>query len=74
MMQVITTGTLRKMHGELSQLESQALEELKTRKTRALGALRLDLVEECRRRLAFLAAARRNRLDQYPTGRSRNPR
>lgn len=56
-MQHITLMTVRRMQGELDKLEAQAKEEVKVRKTRGLGLLRMDLVHECRRKLSFISAA-----------------
>lgn len=43
------------MRGELNRLEAQGKQELKDPELKPLGLLRIDLVEECRRRLAFIA-------------------
>ena len=50
-----TNAAIRQMQEELDQLETQGRRELKDRKTRAVGMLRIDLVQECRRRLSFIA-------------------
>jgi len=49
-------AAIRQMHEELDQLETQGRRELKDPTSRPVGLLRIDLVEECRRRLAFIAA------------------
>lgn len=52
----VTSVTVRRMRLELDQLEAQARRELNERRTRALGLLRMELVEECRRKLFFISA------------------
>lgn len=44
------------MRLELNNLEAQAKQELKDPALKPLGLLRIDLIEECRRRLAFIAS------------------
>jgi len=44
------------MRLELDHLEAQGKQELKDPELKPLGLLRIDLVEECRRRLAFIAS------------------
>jgi len=53
----ITDTAIRQMQEELDQLESRGKRELADLRSRPTGLLRIDLVEECRRRLAFLASA-----------------
>jgi Mg2+ and Co2+ transporter CorA len=50
----ISLPAIRQIKQELDRLEQQAKLEVKHRHTCAVGTLRLDLIEECRRRLAFL--------------------
>jgi hypothetical protein len=50
-----TNAAIRQMYEELDRLEAQGRRELKDRNTRAVGTLRMDLVQECRRRLCFIA-------------------
>jgi hypothetical protein len=49
----ITVPAIRQLNLDLDQLEQQANVEIREPHTRSLGTLRLDLVEECRRRLWF---------------------
>lgn len=56
-MQRVTLAAVRKMHLELDELEIRAQLEVKARKTRSLGLLRMDLVAECRRRLLYISVA-----------------
>lgn len=51
----ITWWAVERMRVELNRLEAQGKEELKDPELKPLGLLRIDLVEECRRRLAFIA-------------------
>ena len=51
----ITRWAVEQMHLELNKLEAQGKRELKDPARHPLGLLRIDLVEECRRRLAFIA-------------------
>jgi hypothetical protein len=50
----ISLLAIKQLHLELDQFEQQANAELREPHTRSLGAIRLDLVEECRRRLWYL--------------------
>jgi hypothetical protein len=50
----ISVSAIKQLQLELDQLEKQAKMELHDVHTRSLGAIRLDLIEECRRRLTFL--------------------
>jgi hypothetical protein len=50
----ISVSAIKQLHLELDQLEKQAKMELGDPHSRSLGAIRLDLIEECRRRLTFL--------------------
>ena len=50
----ITQASICQMREELDQLEVQAKRELKDPNQHAVGLLRMDLVEECRRRLIFI--------------------
>jgi len=52
----ITRWAVERMRLELNNLEAQAKQELKDPALKPLGLLRIDLVEECRRRLAFIAS------------------
>jgi hypothetical protein len=47
-------SAIRQLYLELHKVEKQAKGEMKTSQTRGLGLLRMDLVEECRRRLIFI--------------------
>jgi hypothetical protein len=51
----ISRPAIRRLQGELDQLERQGKIEMKNKQTQALGIIRLDLVEECRRRLEFFS-------------------
>ena len=51
----ITRWAVERMRLELNRLEAQARRELKDPELKPLGLLRIDLVEECRRRLTFVA-------------------
>ena len=51
----ITRWAVKRMRRELDRFEAQAKKELKDPALKPLGVLRIDLVEECRRRLAFVA-------------------
>jgi hypothetical protein len=51
----ITTAAIRQMQNELDQLEARGKRELSDLSSRPVGLLRIDLVEECRRRLSFIA-------------------
>ncbi|MCU1296300.1 MAG: hypothetical protein JWO91_578 [Acidobacteriaceae bacterium] len=48
-------SAIRHLHAELDRFEKQAQEEIKDQRSHALGILRLDLIEECRRRLIFIS-------------------
>jgi hypothetical protein len=76
----VPISAIKRIHAELDQFEQQAQEEIKHDGSHALGVLRLDLVEECRRRLMFIRymvkdaekhADERHRKD-YRTARSRS--
>lgn len=56
-MQKVTLSSVRQMQLELDKLEAQAQQEVKVRKTRSLGLLRMDMVAECRRRLLYISVA-----------------
>jgi len=56
MLKNISDAAIRQMREELDQIEAQGRRELVDPTTRSVGLLRVDLVEECRRRLAFIAA------------------
>lgn len=58
---MISSVTVRRMRLELDRLEAQARQEQKERKTRAMGTLRMDLVEECRRRLFLISTSVKDR-------------
>jgi hypothetical protein len=45
---------LEQLHLELDRWQKKAKSEIKSQYTQSLGILRLDLVDECRRRLTFL--------------------
>jgi hypothetical protein len=45
---------IKHLCAELEPFEKQAQAELKNKDSHAIGIIRLDLIEECRRRLAFL--------------------
>jgi hypothetical protein len=66
----ISRTAIKQIYLELNQLEQRALAEIKKRQTRPLGIVRLDLIEECRRRLEFLDlmvkdAAERHRQEMH---------
>jgi hypothetical protein len=50
----ISFSAIKQLHLELDRFEEQGKMEMKDPQTRPLGIARLDLVEECRRRLTFL--------------------
>jgi hypothetical protein len=50
----ISLSAIKQLYLEQEQFEKQAMLEIKDRHTRSLGIVRLDLIEECRRRLLFL--------------------
>jgi hypothetical protein len=50
------------MELELDELEVQAKQEIKARRTRALGLLRIDLITQCRKHLLYIAVARKQAL------------
>jgi hypothetical protein len=50
----ISPSAIKQLHLELDRFEKQAKREIEDPHTRSLGAIRLDLIEECRRRLTFL--------------------
>jgi len=52
---VETHAAINQIRAELDQLEAQAKRELRDPQTHAVGLLRMDLVLEFRRRLAFIA-------------------
>ena len=47
-------SAIRHLQAELDRFEKQAREEIKDQHSHAIGVLRLDLIEECRRRLMFI--------------------
>jgi hypothetical protein len=47
-------SAIRQLYLELDKLENQARKELKRSGTHALGFLRMDLIQECKRRLLFI--------------------
>jgi hypothetical protein len=49
----VSASAIRQLQEELGSYEEQAKKEMKDPQTRSLGILRMDLVEECRRRLNF---------------------
>jgi hypothetical protein len=49
----VSPSAIRQLQEELGPYEEQAKKEMKDPQTRSLGILRMDLVEECRRRLNF---------------------
>jgi hypothetical protein len=49
----VSSSAIRQLQEELQPFEQQAIREMKDPQTRSLGILRMDLVEECRRRLNF---------------------
>jgi hypothetical protein len=49
----ISISAIRQLHVELDRLEKRAQVEMRNRRARTLGLMRLDLVEECRRKLIF---------------------
>jgi hypothetical protein len=49
----ISVPAIKQLKLDLDQLEQQANVEIREPNTRSVGILRLDLVEECRRRLWF---------------------
>jgi hypothetical protein len=53
----ITNAAICQIREELEQLEVQAKLELKDPRTSAVDVLRMDLIEECRRRLLFITTA-----------------
>ena len=53
----ITHAAICQIRKELDQLEVQAKLELKNPRTSAVGVLRMDLIEECRRRLLCITTA-----------------
>ena len=55
MIKNISKAAICQMQEEVDQLEAQGRVELKDPKTHAVGRLRMDLVQECRRRLSFIA-------------------
>jgi hypothetical protein len=52
----VSDDAIRHMRKELDELEAQGRRELQDQTSRPVGLLRIDLIEECRRRLAFIAA------------------
>jgi hypothetical protein len=50
----ISLSAIKQLYLEQERFEEQAKMELEDPQTRSLGTLRLDLIEECRRRLLFL--------------------
>jgi len=54
MVKDITDVAIRQMQKELRHIEAQGSRELRDQRTRAIGLLRIDLIEECHRRLSRL--------------------
>ena len=54
MVRGITSSAIRQLESEIEKDEAQAKRELKKRKTRAVGLIRADLLQECRQRLTFI--------------------
>jgi hypothetical protein len=50
----ISLAAVRQLHRELDPYEEQAKIEKQDPLTHSLGLLRMDLIEECRRRLMFI--------------------
>jgi hypothetical protein len=50
----ISLSAVRQLQLELDPFEEQAKIEMQDPQTHSLGLLRMDLVEECRRRLMFI--------------------
>jgi hypothetical protein len=50
----ISLSAIKHVYMELDRFEKRAQKEMRDAHTRAIGIVRLDLVEECRRRLTFL--------------------
>jgi hypothetical protein len=51
----ISRSAIKRLHTELDRFVLQAEMEIGDPRTRPLGVLRLDLIEQCRRRLDFLS-------------------
>jgi hypothetical protein len=68
--QRISRPAIRQLQRELDLLEQQARVEMKSKQTQPLGIMRLDLVEECRRRLEFYRLMLRDAED-HPSERRR---
>jgi hypothetical protein len=51
----ISHSAIKRLQLELDRLERQAKREIDNLRTRSLGTMRLDLIEECRRRLKYLS-------------------
>jgi hypothetical protein len=56
MVKNITDAAIRQMREELEQFEARGRRELRDQRTHAVGLLRIDLVEQCHRRLSFIEA------------------
>ncbi|MCU1296274.1 MAG: hypothetical protein JWO91_552 [Acidobacteriaceae bacterium] len=50
----ISLPAIKRLYTELEPFEKKAKKEMKDQRSRAIGIIRLDLIEECRRRLTFL--------------------
>jgi hypothetical protein len=50
----ISLSAVRQLQQELDPFEEQAKKETQDPQTHSLGLLRMDLIEECRRRLMFI--------------------
>jgi hypothetical protein len=51
----ISHSAIKRLQVELDRFERQAKREIDSPRTRSLGTVRLDLIEECRRRLKYLS-------------------
>jgi hypothetical protein len=47
-------SAIKHLYAELDRFEKQAQNEIEDQHSHAIGVLRLDLIEECRRRLMFI--------------------
>jgi hypothetical protein len=50
----ISVSAIKQLHTEQERFEEQAMMEIQEPHTRSRGIVRLDLIEQCRRRLLFL--------------------
>jgi hypothetical protein len=51
----ISLSAIKRLRMELDRVERRARMEIRDARTRAIGIVRLDLIEECQRRLMFLS-------------------